>query len=136
MEKSNDNKVTSKRMSSIKGQNTKVELKLRKLLWKEGYRYRIKSKIIGKPDIVFHSKKIVVFVDGDFWHGFDFNKVMKKKFNNKLFWIQKIKRNMIRDKKVNDCLKKQGYTVIRIWEHEINRNLDSCLLKITIHLKD
>lgn len=121
-------------MSSIKGQNTKIEVLIRKKLWNEGYRYRIKSKIIGKPDIVYHSKKVVVFIDGDFWHGYNLKRIIKKEFNNKSFWISKIKRNIERDKEVNYQLQKQGFIVIRLWEHEVNNNLVECINKIKKYL--
>ncbi len=85
MEKSKVRIQTSKRMSSIKGQNTKIEVLIRKKLWNEGYRYRIKSKIFGKPDIVYHSKKVVVFIDGDFWHAYNLKRIIKKEFNNVIF---------------------------------------------------
>ncbi len=65
-------KARSRIMSHIKGKNTSIETSFRKLLWKNWMgRYRIHYNLPGKPDIVYVSKKIVVFLDGDFWHGYD-----------------------------------------------------------------
>lgn len=121
-------------MSSIKGKNTSIELMVRKKLWALGFRYRLNVKIEGKPDLFFPRKKVVVFLDGDFWHGRDIREVSLKKFRNKNFWLRKIERNIQRDKEVNESLKNQGYTVIRIWENEIKNDLEGAILKITSHL--
>jgi len=123
-----DKKTRSKIMSSIRSKNTKVELMLRRALWKEGLRYRIHYKIRGSPDIVFLSKKVAVFIDGDFWHGYDWKK-LKPKLKNK-FWVNKITRNMERDKEVNAELEKEGWKVIRIWEHELRDNMEKCVKRI------
>lgn len=109
----------SKIMSSIHSKDTKIELLLRSLLWKEGLRYRTHYMIKGNPDIVFTRQKVAVFIDGDFWHGWQWKK-LKPKLKNR-FWVDKITRNMERDKEVNKELKEQGWRVIRIWEHSIKR---------------
>jgi len=123
-----DKKTRSKIMSSIKSKNTKIELLLRKALWKEGLRYRLHYKINGSPDIVFVSKKVAIFVDGDFWHGYQWRK-LKPKLKNE-FWVKKIKRNMQRDVEIDSILAKNGWRVLRVWEHEINEHLDMCVTKI------
>lgn len=122
MEISRVNLVTSKRMASIKGKDTKIELALRRKLWQEGLRYRIKTNLIGKPDITFPRQKLAIFVDGDFWHGHDWES-LKKKLNS-TFWIKKIEKNIQRDKDVNEALNATGWKVLRFWEHEINNELD------------
>lgn len=121
-------------MAKIKGKNTTPELLLRKALWEQGMRYRVKSKVFGKPDLLFLRKKIAVFVDGCFWHGCP-KHYMKPK-SNVVFWERKIKRNMERDKKVNACLVGDGWVVLRFWEHDINDNSDNCVAKIvqSLHL--
>jgi len=116
-------------MSMIKGSNTKPELALRKALYANKVRgYRIHPAITGKPDIVFRKKKLAVFVDGCFWHKCP--KCFTKPVTNKTFWVKKIESNITRAKIVNASLKKEGWTVIRIWEHEIRKNLNKCSLRI------
>ena len=115
-------------MSCIKSKNTKIELKIRKALWCKNYRYRLHFKLLGSPDIVFTRQKVVVFIDGDFWHGYNFRGLRPKLKND--FWIKKITRNMQRDKQVNSELNSKGWKVLRFWEHEINDNLDECTNKI------
>ncbi|GAG33124.1 unnamed protein product, partial [marine sediment metagenome] len=91
-------------MSQIRGKNTKPEVKLRKYLFSKGIRgYRLYYKLLGKPDLVFTKQKIVVFVDGCFWHKCP--KCFIQPENNKEFWKKKIKGNVERDKKVNKLLK-------------------------------
>lgn len=123
-----DKDTRSKIMSSIRSKNTKIELILRKALWEEGFRYRLHYKIVGSPDIVFPSKKVAVFVDGDFWHGYNWEN-LKPKLKNE-FWVNKIRRNMKRDKEVNEKLKRMGWNVVRIWEHEIRTDVKGCIKKI------
>lgn len=106
----------SKIMQAIKGKHTKPELLLRKELSKLGYRYRLhhgKEKI----DIAFPSKKIAIFVDGCFWHCCP--KHGRNPTSNKTYWLPKLKRNMERDKSTIKLLRKQGWKVIRIWEHDL-----------------
>ena len=123
-----DKETRSRIMSSIRSKNTKVEWILRRALWKKGLRYRLHYKIKGSPDIVFPSKKVAVFIDGDFWHGYNWEK-LKPKLKNE-FWVNKILRNMQRDKEVNEELKKMGWKVIRIWEHELRKDVNKCVKKI------
>ena len=112
----------SKIMSKIKSKNTKPELAFRKALWKAGYRYRIDfKKLIGKPDIVLNKYKTVIFIDGDYWHGYNWEERKKKIKTNRSFWIAKIERNIQRDREVNAALQRKGYTVFRFWEREIKK---------------
>lgn len=107
--------------------DTTSELRLRRELWKHGLRYRKNvQELRGKPDIVFKGTRVVVFCDGDFWHGKDWEKgkVKLKKGSNSKYWIAKIKRNMERDIEQNIALQKDGWTVLRFWESEIHSNLD------------
>lgn len=107
-------------MSSIRAKNTGPEVKLRKLLFAKGIRgYRIHYNFPGKPDIVFTKKKIAIFIDGCFWHKCPV--CFQEPETHKEFWMKKIESNINRDKNVNDNLKKEGWTVIRIWEHEIRK---------------
>ena len=113
-------------MSMIKGKNTKPELMLRKYLFSKGIRgYRVHYKLPGKPDIVFNKYKIAIFVDGCFWHKCP--ECFKKPATNKKFWKDKIDGNVKRDGEVNKILKREGWKVIRIWEHRIkNRDIKEC----------
>jgi DNA mismatch endonuclease (patch repair protein) len=120
----------SQMMSKIKSTGGKTETKLAKALWHNGIRYfRNYKKLPGKPDIAIKKYKIAIFVDGEFWHGFDWENEKKKRLhNNREFWITKIEKNMQRDIEVNASLKKLGWTVLRFWEkHELQRNFDECV---------
>ncbi|MEJ1414259.1 MAG: very short patch repair endonuclease [Candidatus Sedimenticola sp. (ex Thyasira tokunagai)] len=119
-------------MSKIKGKNTKPEITFRKALWALGLRYHLRSSLPGKPDIVFKGKKLAVFVDGCFWHGCPEHGTSPK--TNVEFWAKKIAANKERDKKVDHKLRSLGWSVIRIWEHQINDDIDSSVKKISYFL--
>ncbi|MGD1946958.1 MAG: very short patch repair endonuclease [Croceivirga sp.] len=126
----------SKIMSKIRGKDTKPELAFRKALWAAGYRYRIDyKKLIGKPDIVLKKYKTAIFIDGEFWHGFQWEERKKKIKSNREIWIPKIERNIQRDAEVNEKLKELGYSVFRFWQKEVDKNLEGCLDIIINHLK-
>ncbi|MCM1283159.1 MAG: very short patch repair endonuclease [Muribaculaceae bacterium] len=119
-----------KNMQHIKSKDTKIEILLRKALWKKGIRYRKNVAYLpGKPDIVLTKYKIVIFCDGEFFHGKDWEVLRPRleKSNNGEFWIQKISRNRERDDEVNKQLLFQGWTVIRFWGDEIKKNVDECV---------
>jgi len=131
----NTTPARSQLMSKIKSVNTKPELLLRKALWKEGYRYRLNvSKLPGKPDIVFNKMKLVVFIDGEFWHGYMWHEKREKIKSNHDYWIKKIEGNIKRDKKNTETILSMGYTVIRFWEHEIKNDLIGCVAKVKKHI--
>ncbi len=126
----------SKIMGKIRGKNTKPELLFRKALWQAGYRYRIDyKKLIGKPDIALKKYKTVIFIDGEFWHGHNWEERKQKIKSNREFWIPKIERNIQRDQEVNAELERLGYTVFRFWESEIKKQLEHCLQKVIAHLE-
>lgn len=126
----------SKIMGKIRGKNTKPELAFRKALWAAGYRYRINyKKLIGKPDIVLNRYKTIIFIDGEFWHGYNWQERKDKIKTNREFWIPKIERNIQRDKEVNATLENLGYTIFRFWETDIKKNLDTCLQKVITSLR-
>ena len=125
----------SKIMGKIRAKNTKPELAFRKALWATGYRYRIDyKKLIGKPDILLKKYKTAIFIDGEFWHGHNWNERKHKIKTNREFWIPKIERNMQRDREVNHGLESLGYTVFRFWEGEIKKDLPRCLSTVLSHL--
>ncbi|WP_446051130.1 very short patch repair endonuclease [Zobellia laminariae] len=126
----------SKIMSKIKGKNTKPELTFRKALYAAGYRYRIDyKKLIGKPDIVLKKYKTVIFIDGEYWHGYNWEERKPKVKTNREFWIAKIERNIQRDQEVNRELDLLEYKVFRFWETEIKKELDRCLAEVIQHLE-
>lgn len=128
--------VTHKIMSAVKQKDTEPELMLRKAIWARGLRFRKNYKVlIGKPDIVFTKAKVVVFCDGDFWHGHNWALRGLPSLEAELatyseFWKQKILRNIERDKEVTDMLATNGWVVIRLWESEIRNNLTKCVDRI------
>ena len=119
-----------KNMQHIKAKDTKIEIILRKALWKKGYRYRkYYNKLLGKPDIVLPKYNIVIFCDGEFFHGKDWEllKNKLKKSNNGEFWIKKISRNRERDDEINKRLSFEGWTVLRFWGEDIKKHTDECV---------
>jgi len=108
-------------MSRIRGSDTSFEERFRKSLWGAGLRYRKNvKKLVGKPDIYFASKKLVVFLDSCFWHGCKDHCRMPS--SNVEYWEKKISRNKKRDKEVTKYYKDNGFKIIRIWEHELKAN--------------
>ena len=126
-----------KNMKAIKSKDTKIEVMLRKELWTRGLRYQKNSKkVFGKPDIVFIGKKVAVFCDSEFWHGYDWDNKKKEFKSHQDFWIPKIERNIARDKEVNDQLKRTGWTVLRFWGNDIKKDLQACADEIERTVKD
>ena len=120
-----------KNMQAVRASGSKIETALAKALFAQGLRYRKNdSSVFGKPDLTFKKYKLAVFVDSEFWHGKDWE---TKKFDHKSnqeFWLNKIKGNIERDKKVNEKLIAEGWKVLRFWGKEITKNLDQCINKI------
>ena len=114
-------------MQQVKNKDSKIEVLLRKELWSRGLRYRKNvNRIYGKPDIVFIGKKIAVFCDSEFWHGYDWDNKKQEIKSRREFWIPKIERNMQRDKEVNEKLRSEGWIVLRFWGNEIKRDVSAC----------
>jgi len=113
-------------MVRIKGKNTGPEVKLRRLLYQSGLRgYRVHHNITGKPDVVFTRQRIAIFVDGCFWHKCPF--CFKEPETRKDFWLEKINKNVERDKRNDLKLSEEGWRVIRIWEHQVKKNPEEVL---------
>ncbi len=120
-------------MSRVKNKDTDLEVVLRSALHKQGYRFRKHVKSLpGKPDIVFPKLRVAVFIDGDFWHGYRFPS-WKQKLPD--FWQKKISLNRQRDQKNFRKLRKMGWLVIRIWQHQIKQDLSSCVARIVAALE-
>ncbi|KGH67050.1 endonuclease [Oenococcus oeni IOEB_C23] len=125
-------------MSKIKSTGGKAETMLSKALWHSGVRYRRNyKKLPGKPDIAITKYKIAVFIDGEFWHGYDWENQKKKRIHtHREYWIPKIEGNMVRDRKQEKELKTMGWTVIRFWEkHEVLKDLDTCVENVIQNIK-
>lgn len=120
-----------KNMQGNKSKGTKPEVLLAKALFAKGYRYRKNySKVEGCPDIAFPKLKLAVFVDGEFWHGKDWEENKYRIKSNSEFWIKKIERNRLRDVEVNQILTNKNWKILRFWSDEIKKNLVSCVLEI------
>lgn len=117
------NPRTNKRMSKVHSTEGKDEIIIRKILWKNGIHYRKNYKDLpGKPDIALTKYKVAVFIDGEFWHGYDWENYKKHIKSNRDYWIPKIERNMKRDQEVNAKLKDMGWTVLRFWSKQVLKN--------------
>lgn len=120
-------------MSRIRGKNTKIEIKMKELLKEIGIKYQKHPKMFGNPDFVVENKKIAIFCDGDFWHGYNYRK--KRKPSQK-FWHDKINRNMERDIRISRKLRRGGWSVLRFWEHDVEKRPDMCIGKIKRKIKE
>jgi len=121
-------------MSKIRSKNTKIEvlifseLRRRKIYFQKHY-----DKAPGKPDIALPRKKKAVFIEGDFWHGYEFSKLKGRLTEG--YWLSKIERNMERDEANTSELKKCGWKVLRVWEHEINNDINGTIERIILFLQ-
>jgi len=116
-----------KNMKAIKNKDSEIELLLRKELWNRNIRYRKNVKsIYGHPDIAFIRKKIAVFCDSEFWHGYNWGELKDTIHTRRDFWIPKIERNIQRDKEVTEQLTKDGWIVLRFWGKEILTDVKRC----------
>ncbi|MCL5290795.1 MAG: DNA mismatch endonuclease Vsr [Firmicutes bacterium] len=122
-------------MRKVRSNNTTPEVIFRKALWAKGLRYKIcQSNLPGKPDIVIPSKRLAIFIDGDFWHGIQWRKrnlsALEEQFRetgSKEYWQNKIRRNMSRDCAATASLLSDGWIVLRFWESEVQKNLGNCV---------
>lgn len=115
-------RISSETKRKNRSKNTRVELVLRSHIWKLGLRYRLHAPDLpGKPDLVFASAKVVVFCDGDFWHGRNWRRLKRelRGRNNPEYWIPKIAANIHRDLMQRRALESAGWRVVRLWETDI-----------------
>jgi len=104
--------------------NTRCELALRRELWRRGLRYRLHAPgLPGRPDIVFRRHRLVIFCDGDFWHGRNLEHRLAKlaRGHNAAYWVAKVRRNVERDHRNTSELDAAGWTVLRFWETDVLR---------------
>ena len=117
----------SNNMRRIRNKDSEIEVLLRKELWNRGLRYRKNvNRICGKPDIAFIGKKIAVFCDSEFWHGYDWESRKKDIQSRQEFWIPKIERTIQRDLEMTEKLESDGWIVLRFWGKEIKKNTAGC----------
>ncbi len=131
--------ATSRRMGNVKLKKGKAETVLAKALWQTGLRYRLNyKKLPGSPDIAIQKYQIAVFVDGEFWHGQDWENRKQKLKRNREYWIEKIEENIARDKRVDGELVSLGWQPVRFWEKEVKKDLQGCVNRISdiIHRND
>lgn len=118
-------------MQAIRSSGTRSEVMLAKALWNKGYRYRKNDRgVFGVPDLTFRRKKLAVFVDSEYFHGKDWEKEKYRIKSNRDFWWPKIEGNIRRDTTVNERLLSEGWTILRFWSRDVQKNLVNCVLKI------
>jgi DNA mismatch endonuclease (patch repair protein) len=123
-------------MRKIRSDKTSPEILLQKLLRSKGIKFKKYGRDLpGKPDIVILNKKLAIFIDGEFWHGYRWQEKKIKIRANRAYWVPKIEKNILRDKQSNKKLKKAGWKVLRFWQQQIIKDPLKCLKKIKIALK-
>ena len=122
----------SKRMAKVHLKAGKAEVELAKALWTRGLRYRKNyRKLPGSPDIAILKHHIAVFVDGEFWHGKDWEEKKSRLKSNKEYWVEKIEENIARDKRNDALLTKDGWSCMHFWEKDVLKNSDTCVQMIS-----
>ena len=125
----------SQRMSLIRSQNTTPELVVRSLIHRLGFRFRLHRRDLpGNPDVVFPSRRCVVFIDGCFWHGHECS-IGHIPYSNSEYWQEKIARTKLRDSKNRQLLRKKGWRALIVWECEI-KNTEELTKRLRRFLED
>ena len=130
--KRNKKEIVSYKMSRIRAKNTGIEKCLSSVLTKNdisGYRKNVRG-VLGTPDFCWKGKKIAVFCDSSFWHGYDWKHQIKTIKTRKKFWIAKIEANIARDRSIDRQLRKSGWKVLRFWDFAIKKDMDNCISEI------
>lgn len=123
--------VTRKRMSRVKLKGGNAETIVAKELWKIGFRYwKNYKKLPGSPDIAIKKYKIAIFIDGEFWHGRDWEQKKTKLKRNREYWIEKIEENINRDRRVDAEIKGKGWIPVHFWTKEIEKDIEVCIKTI------
>ena len=123
-------------MSRVRSENTKPEKLLRSMLHRAGFRFRINVRDLpGKPDIVLRKYRVVIFVDGCFWHRHDGCKKASMPSTRQSFWKEKFQKTVERDKRQAEQLEKSGWKVIRVWECELENNAEQSVERIARYLR-
>jgi DNA mismatch endonuclease (patch repair protein) len=126
-------KKRSEIMARIRAKNTGIEKVVFSHLRKRGVYFRMHyDRVRGRPDVALPSKKIAVFIDGDFWHGYRFNTWRNR--IPKEYWREKIAANISRDRRNRAALRRRGWRVLRVWGHDLSQHRELSLKKITLFL--
>lgn len=116
-------------MKAVRSRDSRIEMAFRRVLWSEGLRYRKNAKkYFGKPDLVFRKYRAVIFIDSCFWHGC--REHCRMPASRREYWVNKIARNMRRDKEVNSYYEANRWHIIRIWEHDLNKAFEEQVSKV------
>ena len=127
----------SKRMSHVKTKRNSAEVMIAKSLWHRGYRYRLNYKALpGSPDIALTKYRIAIFIDGEFWHGKDFEQRKNKLKNNKAYWIEKIQENIDRDLRNDKLLRQMDWYPIHFWSNDVIKYCNQCIDEIIYTIED
>lgn len=127
----------SKRMSHVKTKRNSAEIMIAKSLWHRGYRYRLNYKTLpGSPDIALTKYRIAIFIDGEFWHGKDFEQRKTKLKNNKDYWIEKIQENIDRDLKNDKLLRQMEWYPIHFWSNDVIKYCNQCVEEVICLIDD
>lgn len=120
-----------KTMQAVKARDTSIELRVRRILHSEGYRYRIHDRTLpGKPDIVFRPRKKTIFINGCFWHGHECARGDRPPKSNAEYWSAKLARNRERDRATAQRLEQLGWQVLTVWECELRRDFGEAMTRI------
>jgi len=137
-----DPAVTSRILRAVRGRDTKPELVLRRALHRRGLRFRTHYAVAGRPDIVFPSRRLAIFVDGDFWHGRGYHErgfaTLEEQFrrwNRGAWWLEKIRSNVARDRRVTRKLRREGWVVMRFRDSAVARSLERCVAEVAAALE-
>lgn len=117
-------------MAMIKGKWTRQEKKIHNYLKGMKIEHEMHPKIEGKPDMLIKNSKVLVFLDGCFWHKCP--RCFKEPETNREFWLSKIEKNVKNDKEITKKLKGEGWKILRLWEHEVKENLQDCIKRIEV----
>lgn len=138
--KPRDPAVTSRIMARVRAKENRTEVALRKALWRRGFRHHLYDRLPGRPDLSFRSRRTVVFVDGDFWHG----RILQERGSEALaesfrtvrreWWIAKIMRNVADDRRAEERLRALDWRIIRIWESDVMRDVEGIAERVAREL--
>ena len=127
----------SKRMAHVKTKKNSAEVMLAKSLWHRGYRYRLNYKALpGSPDVALTKYRIAIYIDGEFWHGKDFEQRKTKLKNNKDYWIEKIQENIDRDLRNDKLLRQMDWYPIHFWSNDVIKYCNQCIDEIIYTIED
>lgn len=130
-----DPETRSRIMSRVRSKDTRLEVSFRRALWASGirgWRCHVRS-IAGTPDLAWKGRRLAVFLDSAWWHG---HPSRWKPGRHPKAWDEKIKRNRRRDAEVNRELKRAGWTVVRVWDFEFERDPINCVQRVQRALRE